>query len=74
MKVKANRDESSPYAAMFAAQDVAQRCKELGITALHIKLNEDPAVGTLLAILLSVHEDKQNSTHFSRAVLSLQQS
>ncbi|KAJ7571326.1 hypothetical protein O6H91_01G159400 [Diphasiastrum complanatum] len=24
--------------AMLAAQDVAQRCKELGITALHIKL------------------------------------
>ncbi|CAK7320915.1 40S ribosomal protein S14 [Vulpes lagopus] len=38
MKVKADRDESSPYAAMSAAQDVAQRCKELGITALHIKL------------------------------------
>uniref|UniRef100_A0A3P8S140 Small ribosomal subunit protein uS11 n=1 Tax=Amphiprion percula TaxID=161767 RepID=A0A3P8S140_AMPPE len=34
MKVKADRDESSPYAAMLAAQDVAQRCKELGITAL----------------------------------------
>ena len=38
MKVKAHRDESSPYAAMLAAQDVAARCKELGITALHIKL------------------------------------
>ncbi|KAH0453291.1 40S ribosomal protein S14 [Dendrobium catenatum] len=38
MKVKADRDESSPYAAMLAAQDVAQRCKELGISALHIKL------------------------------------
>merc|ERR1711975_123629 len=37
MKVKADRDESSPYAAMLAAQDVAARCKELGITALHIK-------------------------------------
>ncbi|ONM62769.1 40S ribosomal protein S14-3 [Zea mays] len=36
MKVKADRDESSPYAAMLASQDVAQRCKELGITALHI--------------------------------------
>ena len=32
MKVKADRDESSPYAAMLAAQDVAVRCKELGIT------------------------------------------
>merc|ERR1712217_338980 len=38
MKVKADRDESSPYAAMLAAQDVAVRCKELGISALHIKL------------------------------------
>lgn len=38
MKVKADRDESSPYAAMLAAQDVAERCKQLGITALHIKL------------------------------------
>uniref|UniRef100_A0A2K5F5B5 Small ribosomal subunit protein uS11 n=1 Tax=Aotus nancymaae TaxID=37293 RepID=A0A2K5F5B5_AOTNA len=38
MKVKAGRDESSPYAAMWAAQDVVQRCKELDVTALHIKL------------------------------------
>ncbi|XP_036988464.2 40S ribosomal protein S14-like [Artibeus jamaicensis] len=38
MKVKADKDESFPYTAMLAAQDVAQRCKELGITALHIKL------------------------------------
>lgn len=36
--MKADRDESSPYAAMLAAQDVAIRCKELGITALHIKI------------------------------------
>jgi len=38
MKVKADRDESSPYAAMLAAQDVAARLKELGIAALHIKI------------------------------------
>ena len=38
MKVKADRDESSPYAAMLAAQDVAEKIKTLGITALHIKL------------------------------------
>ncbi|KAL3807749.1 hypothetical protein ACHAXA_008383 [Cyclostephanos tholiformis] len=38
MKVKADRDESSPYAAMLAAQDVAARCKELGVTALHVKI------------------------------------
>ena len=35
MKVKADRDEASPYAAMQAAQDVAERCKDKGITALH---------------------------------------
>nr|GEZ37787.1 40S ribosomal protein S14 [Tanacetum cinerariifolium] len=38
MKVKADRDESSPYAAMLVTQDVSTRCKELGVTALHIKL------------------------------------
>ncbi|KAJ2692065.1 ribosomal 40S subunit protein S14B, partial [Coemansia spiralis] len=38
MKVKVDRDESSPYAAMMASQDVAARCKELGITALHVKI------------------------------------
>lgn len=38
MKVKADRDESSPYAAMMAAQDAAARAKELGITAVHVKL------------------------------------
>uniref|UniRef100_A0A1I8FC21 Small ribosomal subunit protein uS11 n=1 Tax=Macrostomum lignano TaxID=282301 RepID=A0A1I8FC21_9PLAT len=37
MKVKADRDESSPYAAMLAAQDVAERCKTLGINALHVR-------------------------------------
>merc|ERR1712046_126670 len=38
MKVKADREEASPYAAMLAAQDVALKCKEVGFTALHIKL------------------------------------
>jgi len=38
MKVKADRDEASPYAAMLAAQDVVARLKELGVTALHIKM------------------------------------
>jgi small subunit ribosomal protein S14e len=38
MKVKADHDESSPYAAMLAAQDVAEKCKERGVTALHVKL------------------------------------
>ena len=38
MKVKADRDESSPYAAMLAAQDVAEICKARGINAVHCKL------------------------------------
>lgn len=38
MKVKADRDEASPYAAMLAAMDVAARVKELGVTAVHIKM------------------------------------
>ena len=38
MRVKADRDESSPYAAMIAAQDVAKRCKDLGVTKIHIKM------------------------------------
>mmetsp|Transcript_32686 Transcript_32686/g.44894 ORF Transcript_32686/g.44894 Transcript_32686/m.44894 type:complete len:154 (-) Transcript_32686:63-524(-) len=46
MKVKADRDESSPYAAMLAAQDVAARCKAVGITALHIKLRAKGGNGT----------------------------
>ncbi|KZV68888.1 ribosomal protein S11, partial [Peniophora sp. CONT] len=46
MKVKADRDESSPYAAMLAAQDVAARCREVGITALHIKIRATGGTGT----------------------------
>ena len=55
MKVKADRDEPSPYAAMvnnqvdplqLAAQDVAQKCKEVGITALHIKIRATGGTGT----------------------------
>jgi small subunit ribosomal protein S14e len=38
MKVKADRDEASPYAAMLAAMDVAAKVKELGVTAVHIKM------------------------------------
>nr|CAD2149739.1 unnamed protein product [Meloidogyne enterolobii] len=33
MRVKADKDE-----AMLAAQDVTERCKQVGITALHVKL------------------------------------
>ncbi|CAN1133008.1 40S ribosomal protein S14-2, partial [Linum perenne] len=56
MKVKADRDESSPYAAMLAAQD------ELGITALHIKLRatrgnktKTPGLGAQSALRALAH-------------------
>ncbi|XP_038116977.1 40S ribosomal protein S14-like [Culex quinquefasciatus] len=32
MNAKADRDEAPPYAALLAAQDVADKCKSLGIT------------------------------------------
>lgn len=73
MKVKADRDESSPYAAMLAAQDVAARCKvflllyliqECGITALHIKLratggnrNKTPGPGAQAALRALARSD-----------------
>ena len=50
MRVKADRDKESPYVAMLAAQDVANRfffidseinliiIIQVGITALHVKL------------------------------------
>jgi len=46
MQVKADRDESSPYAAMLASQAVAAKCKEVGITAVHIKLRATGGTGT----------------------------
>ena len=46
MKVKADRDEASPYAAMLAAQDVAQIIKERGITAVHVKIRATGGVRT----------------------------
>jgi len=49
MKVKADRDESSPYAAMLAAQDVAARCQAVKINALHIKLRATGGNGTKTA-------------------------
>lgn len=45
MMVKADRDESSPYAAMMAAQIVAARCRELGITALHVRIRATGGTG-----------------------------
>lgn len=68
MKVKADRDESSPYAAMLAAQDVAQRCKELGITALHIKLRATGG-NRYLRQWAPEHLNLKLSCHFLTALL-----
>ncbi len=38
MVVKADKDEPSPYAAMVAAQRVAEEIKEKGIEGVHIKV------------------------------------
>ena len=38
MMVTNDREESSPYAAMMAANEVAKLLKEIGINAIHIKL------------------------------------
>ena len=38
MVVKAAKDESSPYAAMRAAERVAEACMEKGIDSMHVKV------------------------------------
>merc|ERR1711890_83393 len=38
MMVTSDREESSPYAAMMAAAEVAKKLKEIGVNAVHIKL------------------------------------
>uniref|UniRef100_A0A8C8R9S9 Small ribosomal subunit protein uS11 n=1 Tax=Pelusios castaneus TaxID=367368 RepID=A0A8C8R9S9_9SAUR len=53
MKVKADRDESSPYAAMLAAQDVAQRCKELATGGNRTKTPGPGAQSALRALARS---------------------
>ena len=55
MKVKADRDEASPYAAMLAAQDVAERLKKIGITAVHIKLRATGGNRTKTPGTISLH-------------------
>merc|ERR1711934_1061619 len=45
MKVKADREESSPYAAMLAAVDVVKGLQVVGINAIHIKLRGRGGVG-----------------------------
>eukprot|EP00355_Strombidium_rassoulzadegani_P002040 CAMPEP_0168609322 /NCGR_PEP_ID=MMETSP0449_2-20121227/1136_1 /TAXON_ID=1082188 /ORGANISM="Strombidium rassoulzadegani, Strain ras09" /LENGTH=156 /DNA_ID=CAMNT_0008649441 /DNA_START=235 /DNA_END=706 /DNA_ORIENTATION=- len=46
MKVKSDREESSPYAAMLAAVDVCKALKDVGINAVHIKLRGRGGVDT----------------------------
>ncbi|OUJ18818.1 Ribosomal protein S11 [Methanonatronarchaeum thermophilum] len=38
MVVKSDRNESSPYAAMQAAEEAAQKAKNKGITGVHVKI------------------------------------
>lgn len=38
MVVRAAKDEASPYAAMRAAEQVAEQCQEKGIDAMHVKV------------------------------------
>ena len=46
MKVKADREESSPYASMLASADIAVVLKLVGINAIHIKLRATGGVET----------------------------
>jgi len=57
MVVKADKDEPSPYAAMIAAQRVAEEIKEKGIEGIHIKVrgigrgrSKSPGLGAQAAI------------------------
>ena len=56
--VKTDRDEPSPYAAMLSAQLVAARCKESGITALHIMV---PADGNSITAVAEVNHEAAES-------------
>merc|ERR1712166_785469 len=38
MKVKADREESSPYAAMLASVDICKALQAVGVNAVHIKI------------------------------------
>ncbi len=46
MKVKSDREESSPYAAMQAAAEVAGKLRQVGINALHFKLKGQGGAGS----------------------------
>ena len=46
MMVTNDREESSPYAAMMAANEVFKNLKEVGVNAVHIKLRGKGGIGT----------------------------
>merc|ERR1711977_60589 len=46
MKVKADREESSPYAAMMAANDIGTRLRLLDINCIHVKIRARGGVGS----------------------------
>ena len=46
MMVTNDREESSPYAAMMAANEVFKNLKEIGVNAVHIKLRGKGGIGT----------------------------
>merc|ERR1711865_971606 len=50
MKVKADREESSPYAAMLAAVDVCRELQVVGINAIHIKTRGPGAQSAIRAL------------------------
>ena len=46
MMVSNDREESSPYAAMMAANEVYKALKEIGVNAVHIKLRGRGGIGS----------------------------
>lgn len=54
MKVKADRDEASPYAAMLAAQDVAAKCKVRASSGFGLGLG-GCGVGVVGVVILPPH-------------------
>lgn len=46
MQVTCDREESSPYAAMMAAQEVYKQLQEIGVNTIHIKLRARGGIST----------------------------
>jgi hypothetical protein len=60
MKVKADRDEASPYAAMLAAQDVAVRCKvRSSVASLSPRASAAPGDAELFYLFSSPKERRE---------------